>query len=442
MATRKRQRVQYYDDPVLLGRRLRETREAAGMSQRELSFPGCTAAYISRIEKGERVPSLQLIREFATRLGVTEQFISHGSHAPRQPASSFVEGRVALRMGEVDVARQLANSVLDSARSDADRARASALFGEIALHSGDALAAIDALERARMMDTKLEESDAEFAEALGRAHARASDYETSIAVFIRNRDRAAAAGDVQNEVRFSSLLANAYSDSGNFAGATDTLARAINLSDQLVDPFERAKTLWAQSRLHSLQNDPAAAARYAERALEILETSDHALHVGLAHLLLAHIEINRGNTERALELLERGGGSIAASGRKYELALARVEYARALAQCGREEEAVAAAMEATYALNDVKGVDGGRAYLLIAEVYDSLGDGARALELYELAIEKLEQVPSRFTVEAYSKLAALLERRGEKDAALEVLKRAMHVQSVDAAAATETRSRP
>src|SRR5437764_12283673 len=83
MERRRREKVKYYDDPVALGRRLRETRESAGLSQRELSFPGCTAAYISRIEKGERVPSLQLIREFASRLGVTEEFISHGDHQPR-----------------------------------------------------------------------------------------------------------------------------------------------------------------------------------------------------------------------------------------------------------------------------------------------------------------------------------------------------------------------
>jgi transcriptional regulator with XRE-family HTH domain len=82
-APRKRQRIGYFDDPVLLGRRLRETREKAGFSQRELSFPGCTAAYISRIEKGERVPSLQLIREFATRLGVSEEFIARGTHTPK-----------------------------------------------------------------------------------------------------------------------------------------------------------------------------------------------------------------------------------------------------------------------------------------------------------------------------------------------------------------------
>jgi len=78
MTRQKRTRVDYFDDPVQLGRRLREAREAAGLSQRELSFPGCTAAYISRIEKGERVPSLQLIREFAQQLEVNEEWLARG----------------------------------------------------------------------------------------------------------------------------------------------------------------------------------------------------------------------------------------------------------------------------------------------------------------------------------------------------------------------------
>lgn len=431
---RRRQKVKYYDDPVALGRRLRETREAAGLSQRELSFPGCTAAYISRIEKGERVPSLQLIREFAARLGVGEQFIAHGTHVETGAGANVAEARVAIRMGELGTARELADAALDGAKSNVDRARASALFGEIALHENDPVAAIDALERARTLDASLEERDASFAETLGRAYARAQRYDESIAVFARNRDRAAQAGDMLNELRFSSLLANAYSDTRNWASAEDALARALNLTERVSDPFERAKTLWTQSRMHALQNDPATAAHYAERALEILEVSEQTLHIGRAYLVLAHIELDRGNAERALDLTERAAPSIAASGRTYELASLRVERARALVQLGRGEEAAAAAMEATSLYGELSSIDGGRGFTLIADVYAELGDYDRALEVYELAIEKLEQVPTRYTAEAYSKYAALLEQRGEKDAALEVLKRAMNVS-------TETRSR-
>ncbi len=74
----KRARTPHYDDPLAVGRRLHEAREAAGLSQRELAFPGCSAAYISRIERGERVPSLQVLRELSGRTGVSEQMLAFG----------------------------------------------------------------------------------------------------------------------------------------------------------------------------------------------------------------------------------------------------------------------------------------------------------------------------------------------------------------------------
>ena len=75
----KRPRTPHYDDPSAVGRRLYEARVKAGLSQRELAFPGCSAAYISRIERGERVPSLQVLRELARRVGLTETVLAYGS---------------------------------------------------------------------------------------------------------------------------------------------------------------------------------------------------------------------------------------------------------------------------------------------------------------------------------------------------------------------------
>jgi transcriptional regulator with XRE-family HTH domain len=78
MVKLKRPRTPHYDDPVAVGLRLREAREAAGISQRELAFPGCSAAYISRIERGERIPSLQVMRELARRIGISESALAYG----------------------------------------------------------------------------------------------------------------------------------------------------------------------------------------------------------------------------------------------------------------------------------------------------------------------------------------------------------------------------
>jgi transcriptional regulator with XRE-family HTH domain len=76
--TFKRARTPHYDDPAAVGQRVYDAREAAGLSQRELAFPGCSAAYISRIERGERIPSLQVMRELARRTGISEQALAFG----------------------------------------------------------------------------------------------------------------------------------------------------------------------------------------------------------------------------------------------------------------------------------------------------------------------------------------------------------------------------
>jgi tetratricopeptide (TPR) repeat protein len=85
-------------------------------------------------------------------------------------------------------------------------------------------------------------------------------------------------------------------------------------------------------------------------------------------------------------------------------------------------------MEAAASLSQLSPVDAGRSYALLAEAFEELGDEERAAELYELALERLEATPNRYAVETFSRFAALLERRGRKDEAYELLKRAMNVQ--------------
>jgi len=74
----KRERIPHVDDPLAAGKRLAKARADAGLSQRALAFPGCSAAYISRIERGERIPSLQVLRELAERCGVSEAYLAWG----------------------------------------------------------------------------------------------------------------------------------------------------------------------------------------------------------------------------------------------------------------------------------------------------------------------------------------------------------------------------
>lgn len=410
-----------------MGRRLRQARLAAGLSQRDLAFPGCTAAYISRIEKGERVPSLQILREFARRLGLSEGYLARGAEDVVE-LSPFVAARAALGVGELAEARRLIEAAFSQAGTDRERALASALEGEVALHEGDAAAAIAALERAVELDPSIEHDDPQVADALGRAYARANEYENAIGVFLRNYDGAKADDDQLNRARFGALLANAYSDTANFAQAEALLGELVANNGEIADPLARARIFWSQSRMHALKREGDSAAHYAELALEVLELSDQSYYAALAHLLLAHIELDRDNAERALELLDEAEPLVTASGRPYERANLQLERARALAKLGRGDEAVSLAMATNPLLEQSSPLDAGRGYALMAKVFAASGDSSRAIELYELAIERLEIVPTRYLVEAYSELASLYEQDGRPDRALEILRRAMEVQ--------------
>src|SRR5207247_6031356 len=65
--------------PEPIAVRLRRLRLDRAMSQRELAGPGVSYAYISRIEAGQRRPSVKAIRTLARKLGVSAQYLETGS---------------------------------------------------------------------------------------------------------------------------------------------------------------------------------------------------------------------------------------------------------------------------------------------------------------------------------------------------------------------------
>jgi transcriptional regulator with XRE-family HTH domain len=72
----------YIKDPEGLGQRLKQARESRGYIQAELAFEGCSEAYICRIERGQRLPSLQITQGLAERLGVTAEWLTSGKEDP------------------------------------------------------------------------------------------------------------------------------------------------------------------------------------------------------------------------------------------------------------------------------------------------------------------------------------------------------------------------
>jgi tetratricopeptide (TPR) repeat protein len=421
-----RQKSTHVDSPEAVGVRLREAREGAGLSQRQLSFPGCSPAYISRIESGDRIPSLQLLRELGRRLGVTEDYLATGADVAGPADEDLTGAEVALRLDELDEAERLFREALER---DPQRAEALAGLGHVAFRRGDTRKAIVQFEQALQAHGADESRFPEIADSLGRSYAMVGELESAIGVFERCRAASEERGDRIQQVQFSVLLAHALIDTGNLDRAQELLGSALAIGKDLNSPSVRAHLYWSQSRLHAERDDPETAVRYARRALEALRLTEDTYRIGRAHQLLAYIELNRGNAEEALELLKEGWPLLEASGNKLERAQYRLEEARALAKLGRGEEAAALAMQVSGLIADAAPEDAARSYTVLGGVYEELGETSRAREVYELAADLLEpRNPNRFLIDVYSKLADLAEAEGRREEAYEYMKKALGQQ--------------
>lgn len=414
----------HVDDPVSAGQRLREAREAAGLSQRQLAFPGCSAAYISRLESGQRVASLQLLRKIAARLDVGEEFLATGIPREQPFPAELVEADVALRMDDLETARDLYERALKT--SPEPRARAEALggLGRLALGQGDPGQAVDSIEEALRVAPSIAAESPGLVRTLGRAYAEKGELESAIGVFERAAAAAAEAEDSLEQARCEILLANAQIDSGNFGRAEELLGGALARTPSHADPAQRARIYWSQSRLHTLKGNQDAAARYARKTLELLELGEDVHNTARAHQLLAFIAVERERPEEALDYVSRGVALLGDDAGPVETAQFRLEEARALALLGRSAEAAAVAVTVQGLLAGAEPDDAGRAYMVLGDVYRQAGDTARAREIWELAAELLEREPNPYIGDVYERLGTLLEEEGRTGEALQMLKRA------------------
>jgi tetratricopeptide (TPR) repeat protein len=423
-----RQKSTHVDSPSAVGDRLKEARVRSGLSQRQLAFAGCSPAYISRIESGDRIPSLQILRELGKRLGVTEDYLATGEIGART-VDGVQEADVLLRLDEPEDARRLYEGALADASGPQERADALAGLGQLAFRQGEPRGAIDKLEEAFNLYAGEEADYPTAADSLGRAYAMVGELESAIALFERCLRQVEERGDQLEILRFSVLLGYALIDTGNFGRAEELLGHALAVGKDFSDPIIRARLYWSQSRLHAERNDSETAARYARRALAILELTENTHYTARAHQLLAHIELDRGQPEEALRVLQEGWPLLEHTGNPLERAQYRLEEARALAKLGEKEDAAALAMQISGVISSAHPEDAARSYTVLAGVYEDLGEGSRARELYELAAEILRpNNPNRYLIHVFARLADLAESEGRKDEAFQYLKKAVGMQ--------------
>jgi tetratricopeptide (TPR) repeat protein len=413
----------HIDDPVATGARIRAAREAAGLKQRELTFEGCTPAYLSRIEAGQRIPSLQILANLAQRLGTTAEFLATGKHPEPDP---LFEAELAARTGDADLARRLYAQLIES-NSPAVSARAEGALGRLAFDEGDHETAVGLLERALAGPGLPISERTQALELLGKALALLARFDESRAALDQGLTAARDAGDHPTELRFAVLLANLLIDRGNAERAEELLSSILDDARKTRDPVALSNLYWSQARLHLSQGRPDVAARYARMAHATLEATEHTVFAARALMLLAHIENDRGNHADALAFADEGAPVLAAAGNRLDEGMLLLEKARAVGALGRREDAIGIALGAVPRFEHAHPTSAARGYAVAAEIFKDLDESGRALELYELAVDTLP-TEDRHLGDMYRAIAEIHESEGRPAEALEFFKRALDVQ--------------
>ena len=411
-----------------LGRRMRIARVAAGMTQAQVAGEDVSAAYLSRIEDGQRRPEAGLLERMAGRMGVTLEALL--LDVPRDKVHELRlavdHAELALRSGDATAALKGVDAVLadpatervDFLQRAARLVRASALEGV-----GDLDGAILLLEDLTSGPTP----DAGWLApliALCRCHRDSGDYARAITV---GEQATALIGDLgldglSEAIQVTVLVAGAYEMQGDAAQALRVCTQTLEAADKYGAAIDKATAYRNASLAEADRGSVHAALDLSRKALALFELSDDHRNLAQLRATFAGLQLmaDPPNAEAALATLTDAERELAWSGASAtEIGLVHLVRSRAHFLLGdltsaREHVAKAASEvpESAPVLRASTAVMRGR--IAFAE-----GDPDGARELFREGVGALNAAGSdRRAAQLWFELAELLTEVGDTEGAV------------------------
>jgi transcriptional regulator with XRE-family HTH domain/Tfp pilus assembly protein PilF len=421
-------------DLAVLGMRVRQTRQRAGLTQAEVAGETVSVGYISRIESGQRRPDPQVLESIAERLSVTAEELLVGVAPDR-----VTELRVELDHAELELATGSPAQALETVdrilaepdveelpdlERDASYLRARAL--EL---SGDVSAAIIALED--LAETG--PNDLTWLAgltALCRCYretgelGRAIEVGTQASRFI---DENGLAG-LDEAVRLTLSLAAAYVEQGDVDYASRMCRRVIERAEESSSPVAKASAYWNLSIIETMRGNTHLALPMTRRALAVLEATDDARNVARlrTELGIQQLLVDPPEPLEALELLTSAAHDLEIAGAQPgDLADNRLAQARAQFLLGDIDAARLQAAETASAARISTPIVAADAYALLGQIAVGDGDHAVARDHFQDAVLLLSGLGAdRSAAQLWFELAGLLESVGDATSALDAYRRA------------------
>jgi transcriptional regulator with XRE-family HTH domain len=293
---------------------VRRLRLARDLSQRQLACSGVSPAYISRIESGQRMPSVRAIRVLARRLGVTPEYLESGVDiAPGEALElRLTDAELRLRLGDHSIeARHTLLAVLKEAQRAGQveiTTRAQVGLGLASLAAGNQREAAQYLSVAvasplvsPLMQTNVYVSLSKALRFLGRAEEAVRMLEEAL-----DDPSCHLPEGVGVRLRLATYLSYALTDLGEFERARSVLEELD--TDAALDGHAQVTMHWSLARLAYMEGQPRAALNEIRRAIILLDHTEDSLELARAHLFAAEVHLwayNIPEAERHLELAAR-----------------------------------------------------------------------------------------------------------------------------------------
>jgi transcriptional regulator with XRE-family HTH domain len=285
-----------------IGQRLRRLRRERGLAQRELTSPGVSHAYVSRIEADLRTPSVKAIRKLASKLSVSPDYLERGLDvdATDERELRLLDSGLALRLeGDSSEAESAAREIAEEATRAGDAAtlaRAQLALAKAALARGDQRRALDYFEQALESSEVSPDSDQQLFASVAGCYRAVGMPEQAVA-FLRGvleRLEKDAGGNSLARARFTIALGLALRDIGEARESAELLEKArLELGAQS-DELLGIRALRRQARADVTAGRHQAALRKMRKATILLEAADEDRELAQLRALLEEVPVGSG----------------------------------------------------------------------------------------------------------------------------------------------------
>lgn len=419
-------------DSAELGRRIRNARIAAGLTQAQLAAGEVSAAYVSRIEDGQRRPGPELLGRMAERLGTTLDELLFGvSSVERRRLQVAVDhAELALAGGNAQealdrataVLTEVADTPLDDVRRGALEVRAFALEA-----TGDLGTAIEALEELAARPTA-DRAWLKVLIALSRCYRDSGDLGRAIAIGERAEEtiEELGIGGLTEAIQLSLTVAAAYTVRGDTAYAMVLCRRAIEAAEKYDSPVARASAYWNASLLESRRGNHDSALELARKALALFELGEDARNLSRLRVQMAslQLQLDPPDADGALETLTQAEREMLwSSASPIDVARQRLTRSRAHLVLGRLDDAAECLDRALEAVPDSASIVSASAYALRGELAAAQGRPDQARREYQHAVQVLTGIGAdRDAAQLWFELGSLLSEAGDSQGALDAFK--------------------